>query len=124
MPKHDINIQAQIQYLHNHSNPSERRFVYAYTITISNRGEAAAQLISRYWKIRDANNRIREVEGAGVVGEQPRIVPGAAYTYTSSAILETETGTMEGHYVMQSDDGESFKAIIPTFALVPAHAIH
>jgi ApaG protein len=124
MPQNNIRIYVKTQFIERYSEATAHRFVYAYTITISNQGQRASQLISRYWRIKDARDKIQEVEGLGVVGEQPRILAGNDFTYTSNAILETETGTMEGYYFMQYDDGETFKAPIPTFVLAPAHAIH
>lgn len=119
-----IKISVKTKFIKEYSDSLSHRYIYAYTITITNQGPQAAQLISRYWKITDSNNQIQEVQGLGVVGQQPRIAPGADYTYTSNAILETETGTMEGYYHMQCDNGETFEAVIPTFTLIPAHAIH
>jgi len=119
-----INVRVQTTYIAAQSVPQQQRFVYAYTITISNRGEIPAQLISRHWRISDANDNLQEVKGMGVVGEQPHIAPGESYTYTSGVVLETETGIMEGTYHMRADDGELFDAPIPAFALVPPHAIH
>lgn len=103
---------------------AQERYVYSYTITIANEGDEPAQLISRHWLIRDAKDNLQEVQGVGVVGEQPHIVPGESYTYTSGVVLETETGIMEGTYQMRADSGETFDAQIPTFALVPPHAMH
>ncbi len=119
-----INVQVQTTYIAAQSIPQQQRFVYAYTITISNQGEIPAQLISRHWRISDANDNLQEVKGMGVVGEQPLIAPGKSYTYTSGVVLETETGIMEGSYQMRDDNGECFDAPIPAFALVPPHAIH
>lgn len=119
-----INVQVQTSYIAAQSVPQQQRFVYAYTITISNQGEIPAQLISRHWRISDANDNLQEVKGMGVVGEQPLIAPGKSYTYTSGVVLETETGIMEGSYQMRDDNGELFDAAIPAFALVPPHAIH
>ncbi len=119
-----INVQVQTTYIAAQSIPQQQRFVYSYTITISNWGEVPAQLISRHWRISDANDNLQEVKGMGVVGEQPLIAPGKSYTYTSGVVLETETGIMEGSYQMRDDNGECFDAPIPAFALVPPHAIH
>lgn len=120
----DIQILVLTQYIEAQSVPVERRYVYSYTITIANKGGAPAQLISRHWRITDANEKLQEVQGLGVVGEQPHLKPGESYTYTSGVILETETGIMEGTYHMRTDDGAMFDAPIPTFALVPPHAVH
>ncbi|MBX2809579.1 MAG: Co2+/Mg2+ efflux protein ApaG [Cellvibrionaceae bacterium] len=101
-----------------------QRFVFSYTVTIENRGEHAAQLLERHWLITDANNTVQDVRGAGVVGEQPRIVAGAGFTYSSHALLATPAGTMEGSYTMQTDQGERFTVPIPLFMLGGLHALH
>jgi len=119
-----IAVSVKTSYVAAQSVPQQQRYVYAYTITIANAGDLAAQLISRHWRITDANEHLQEVKGMGVIGEQPLIAPGESYTYTSGVILETETGLMEGTYQMRADDGELFDAPIPTFALVPPHAMH
>lgn len=119
-----MNVNVQTTYMAAQSVPQQQRFVYAYTITISNLGEIPAQLLSRHWRISDANDNLQEVKGMGVVGEQPLIAPGESYTYTSGVVLETETGIMEGSYQMRANNGELFDAAIPAFALVPPHAIH
>jgi ApaG protein len=120
---HKILVSVKTNYLADQTLPRQR-YVYSYTITIANEGDEAAQLISRHWLIRDAKDNLQEVQGIGVIGEQPHIVPGASYTYTSGVVLETETGMMEGSYQMRADSGETFDAEIPTFALVPPHAVH
>lgn len=120
----DIQVLVRTNYIEAQSIPLEHRYVYSYTITIENNSAEPAQLISRHWRITDANEKLQEVQGMGVVGEQPHIKPGESYTYTSGVILETETGIMEGTYHMRADDGAMFDAAIPTFALVPPHAIH
>ncbi|WP_439133244.1 Co2+/Mg2+ efflux protein ApaG [Pseudomaricurvus sp.] len=119
-----IRITIQTRYLPEQSQPSQKKFVFAYTITILNEGDETAQLISRRWKITDANSEIQEVAGIGVVGEQPILAPGEEYTYTSGSVLETETGTMEGSYQMRNDSGDLFDVAIPAFALVPPHRLH
>lgn len=119
-----IHVSVKTTYIAAQSQPVEQRYVYAYTITIANQGEETAQLVSRHWRITDANDKLQEVQGIGVVGEQPVIEPGKSYTYTSGVILETETGIMEGTYHMRGNDGAMFDATIPTFALVPPHAMH
>lgn len=120
----EINVSVKCTYIPEQSRPDQNRYVYAYTITISNHGERPAQLISRHWLITDANDDLQEVKGDGVVGDQPRLKPGEDYTYTSGAVLATQTGTMQGSYQMRTDDGESFDTSIPLFALVPPQAIH
>ncbi len=119
-----IDITIRTSYIAAQSRPEIKRFVYSYTITITNHSDSNAQLISRHWRIKDANENLQEVRGLGVVGEQPHLAAGESYTYTSGVILETETGMMEGSYQMRRDDGSTFDAPIPMFALVPPHAIH
>lgn len=119
-----IVVAVETNYLEDQSRPEDRRYVYAYTIDISNQTAETVQLISRHWVITDANDEIQEVSGMGVIGEQPYITPGNSHSYTSGVVLETEFGTMEGSYQMRKIDGSLFEAPIPTFALVPPHAIH
>ena len=122
-PKIDIGIKTR--FIPDQSAPDEARFVFAYTITITNQGDVAAQLISRHWIITDANNEVQEVQGVGVIGQQPLLNPGDSYTYTSGVILATDTGTMSGSYQMRTpDDGLEFDAEIPIFGLVTPHKLH
>lgn len=120
----DIQIDVVTRYLADQSAPAENRFVFAYTITISNNGSEPVRLISRHWRITDANNRVQEVRGDGVVGEQPLIAPGANYRYTSGAMLETAVGTMEGSYAMISASGQGFNAPISVFSLAQPGSLH
>lgn len=124
MNSKDIKVKAVSEYLSDQSRPEAKQYVYTYTISITNQGDSPAQLISRHWFITDENQHIREVQGIGVVGEQPLIEPGESYTYSSGVVLETRSGLMNGTYTMQTPDGELFIAPIPTFALVHAHALH
>lgn len=119
-----IEIKVRPNYLAQQSQPEQGRYVYAYTITIANRGDAAARLIGRHWVISDEREEKKEVRGIGVVGEQPYLPPGKSYTYTSGVVLETETGIMQGSYQMKTDTGRLFDVVIPAFALVPPYAIH
>ncbi|WP_185235528.1 Co2+/Mg2+ efflux protein ApaG [Teredinibacter franksiae] len=119
-----MKVSVTSQYLQVQSKPLESKYVFAYTVSIENDSDEAAKLVSRYWQITDANNQIQEVTGVGVVGDQPRLEPGETYTYTSGAVLETTTGTMQGHYVMMRDNGSKFEADIPTFALIQPQALH
>lgn len=112
-----IRVEAISCYLEDQSQPSERRFVFAYTINIYNAGRDTAQLLTRQWLITDADGRVQEVQGDGVIGEQPHIKPGETHTYSSGAVLETPVGTMEGRYGMRSTDGVKFDAGIPVFSL-------
>ena len=113
----DIRIQVATNYVDDQSEPDSDRYVFAYTITISNDGDVAAQLISRHWIITDANGKVQEVNGDGVVGEQPHLNPGEEFRYSSGAVLETPVGAMQGLYRMEADDGVSFDAPIAPFTL-------
>jgi len=112
-----VRVTAKVMYLHEQSSAAARRYVFSYTITIENLGSENVQLMTRHWLITDADGRLQEVNGDGVIGEQPIIRPGEAHTYTSGAILETPVGTMEGSYGMVSAGGISFDAHIPVFRL-------
>jgi ApaG protein len=112
-----IRVEAHAYYLAEQSDPNEARFVFGYTINIHNDGSRPAQLLTRHWLITDANGRVQEVHGDGVVGEQPEIFPGKTHTYTSGALLETPVGTMEGRYGMVSEAEGNFDTPIPVFRL-------
>ena len=113
----DIRVAVEPHFLDDQSEPEENRYFWAYRVVIENNGSEPMQLLSRYWRITDARGRIREVRGAGVVGEQPVIPPGKAFEYTSGAPLETASGFMTGTYQMRAESGESFDIGIPMFAL-------
>jgi ApaG protein len=117
-------VQVEATYLPERSSPTELRYLFAYRIRILNRGEETAQLMDRYWLITDGNGETEEVEGPGVVGNQPVLGPGEAFEYTSFCPLPTEVGTMEGHYRMQRDSGEVFLAEVPRFTLALPHAVN
>ena len=121
---YDIDVQVETTYIAEHSEPDEDRFVFAYTITLVNRGSVTAQLISRHWYITDAEDRTEEVEGEGVVGEQPILKPGEGFRYTSGAVIETPVGTMHGTYQMIAEDGREFDATIPRFVLSAPRTLH
>lgn len=112
-----IRVQVATTYLDEQSSPSEQRYVFSYTITIRNEGQRAAKLLTRHWIITDANGRVKEVRGEGVVGEQPHLEPGQGFRYSSGAVLETPVGTMEGSYQMVDAEGRHFDAPIPRFRL-------
>ena len=122
--KHQIEIDVRTAYLPGQSAPEEDRYVFAYTVTITNSGMVPARLMTRHWIITDANDRIREVQGEGVVGEQPYLLPGTSFQYTSGTILETPVGTMKGSYQMIADDGTEFDAEIPSFTLSIPRTLH
>ena len=121
---YDIEVTVATRFLDDQSAPRENRFVFAYTVDIRNRGLVPAKLLSRPWVITDANGKVQEVRGEGVVGEQPRVVPGEAFQYTSGAVLETAFGTMRGAYLMLADDGTRFDAPIPEFVLTVPRTLH
>jgi len=119
-----ITVAAQSFYLEEQSSPERERYVFAYTVLIQNQGNIAAKLLSRHWVITDANGKIEEVRGEGVVGEQPYLRPGEGFQYTSGAILETMMGSMKGSYQMLADDGVTFDADIPPFVLSIPRTLH
>lgn len=119
-----IRVMVEPFYIEDQSVPEENRYVFAYTVNIQNLGQIAAKLISRHWIITDANGKIQEVKGQGVVGEQPYLRPGEAFRYTSGAVLDTAVGTMRGSYQMVSDDGSRFDAEIPAFTLSVPRTLH
>ena len=117
MPQHQFAVQVRPEYLPAQSSPMENAYVFSYTITISNIGSVAAQLISRHWEIEDAFGDIQVVDGLGVVGHQPLLQPGEAFQYVSSARLHTAMGIMSGHYVCVGVDGHRFEVPVATFVL-------
>lgn len=122
--KNRILIKAATDYIEAQSSPAIDRYVFAYTITIKNLGTVPAKLIRRHWLITDANGKVQEVRGEGVVGEQPRLLPGEYFRYTSAAMIETPVGVMRGNYQMISDEGEAFDAEIPEFTLSIPRTLH
>ena len=112
-----INIKVKTDYIEDQSYPSESKYVFSYTVSIKNEGKIPAKLISRQWIITDANGKIEEVTGLGVVGEQPRLKVDEIFEYTSGTIINTPVGTMHGTYQMVADNGYEFDAIIPLFSL-------
>ena len=119
-----IRIRAEPQYDPTRSNPAESLWFYVYTITIHNEGTETVQLISRHWVITDEEDRVEEVRGPGVVGEQPVLPPGESFSYTSGCPLKTSTGFMHGTYQMTTRDGEKFDAEIAPFTLSEPLAVN
>ena len=117
MPKYQFDVEVLPEYLPEQSAPDTGVFSFAYTITITNAGDAPGQLISRHWIISDARGHTEEVKGLGVVGQQPLLKPGESFQYTSGCPLRTPTGTMHGHYHCVGEDGEAFEVPIPLFLL-------
>ena len=117
MPKYQFSCAVVPQYMPDQSSPDDAVYGFAYTVTITNTGEVAAQLVSRHWVIVDANGQLEEVKGLGVVGHQPLLKPGESFQYTSGSRLRTPSGTMHGSYFFVAEDGERFEAAIPMFVL-------
>ncbi|HRC59823.1 protein associated with Co2+ and Mg2+ efflux [Candidatus Propionivibrio aalborgensis] len=122
--KYQIAVSAVPQFIADQSDPTKENYVFAYTITIENVGTVPAQLISRHWIITDANARVQEVRGLGVVGHQPLLQPGEKFEYTSGCQLDTPVGTMRGSYQMTAEDGTQFEAVIPEFTLAIPRVLH
>jgi ApaG protein len=122
--KNKILVEATPFFIAEQSAPEKHRYVFAYTITITNEGTVPAQLLNRHWLITDSNGKIQEVRGDGVIGEQPYLKPGEKFRYTSGAVLETPVGTMQGQYTMHPDEGENFNANIPQFTLSIPRTLH
>ena len=112
-----IRVEVETSYVDEQSDPDERRYVFSYTITIRNEGAVPARLLTRHWIITDANGKVQEVRGDGVVGEQPHLKPGQGFRYSSGAVLETPVGAMQGSYEMIDDAGQRFDAPIQPFRL-------
>jgi ApaG protein len=119
-----IRITVKPAYWPERSSPEAGQFAFMYTVEISNQGPLPAQLKSRHWLITDANGRVEEVRGEGVVGKQPRLLPGEKFEYTSWAMLRTPFGSMRGTYFMVRPDGTRFEARITEFPLTQPHALH
>ena len=119
-----ISVSSEVSYISSQSDPLKNKFVFAYTITISNHGNLSARLIDRHWIITDSTGKVEEVKGEGVIGEKPDLKPGESFRYTSGSMLETPTGSMEGSYGMRAEDGTVFKASIPLFTLSKPNSLH
>lgn len=119
----DVQVVVRTSYVPAQSQPPEQ-YVFAYEITITNNGATAAQLLNRHWIITNGKGEVEEVQGPGVVGQQPRLAPGESFTYTSGAILETPVGSMQGSYEFCTDDGKRFDVPIQLFSLRVAELVH
>ena len=122
--KYAIRIAAQSRFLPEQSNPDQGVFAFAYTMTITNAGDVPSQLISRHGLIEDANGRVKEVKGLGVVGHQPLLRPGQSFEYTSGSQIDTPTGRMQGSYFFVAEDGTRFDAPIAEFDLTMPRTLH
>ena len=123
-PRYQVDVSVATRYLPEQSQPDQERYAFAYTVTIVNNGQLPAKLLSRHWLITDGNGRVQEVRGAGVVGQQPQIAPGASHSYSSGTLLATRVGTMQGSYQMLAEDGHHFDAVIAPFRLAMPGALH
>jgi ApaG protein len=122
--RYEITVSPKATYVEDQSDPSKDQYVFAYTITLTNTGTVPAQLISRHWLITDANSKVIEVKGLGVIGQQPMLKPGESFEYASGTHLETAVGTMQGTYQMMAEDGHTFDAPIPLFTLSVPRILH
>lgn len=122
--RYRIKVSVRSDYLPEQSQAQQRRYAFAYTVTIENQGTESAQLLDRHWIITDTDGRVQEVRGEGVVGEKPHLKPGQSFRYTSGTLLETPVGSMHGSYGMVAADGTRFNAEIPPFSLATPHSLH
>jgi ApaG protein len=122
--RYEITVVPTASFLAEQSDPAKNQYVFSYTIKITNSGDITAQLISRHWYITDADHKVQEVKGVGVVGQQPLLKPGESFEYTSGASIPTAVGTMRGTYQMRAEDGQTFDATIPPFTLSVPRTLH
>lgn len=122
--RYQIDVSVVTRYLPEQSEPEQKRFAFAYTVTVSNNGELPAKLLTRHWVITDGDGRVQEVRGAGVIGQQPLIAAGASHTYSSGTVMTTQVGFMQGSYQMLAEDGKRFDALIAPFRLAVPGSLH
>jgi len=122
--RYEVTVEPVARFLADQSDPAKNQYVFTYTITITNTGDVAAQLLGRHWIITDADHKVQEVKGLGVVGQQPLLQPGESFEYTSGASIPTSVGTMQGSYQMLAADGKAFDAPIPPFTLSVPRTLH
>jgi ApaG protein len=122
--RNEMTVTPVARFLADQSDPAKNQYVFSYTITITNTGDVAAQLLSRHWIITDADHKVQEVKGLGVVGQQPLLKPGESFEYTSGVSIPTNVGTMQGNYQMMAEDGKAFDAPIPLFTLSVPRTLH
>ena len=120
----NVRVEVESQYAPNHSQPFQEVWTFHYTVKISNEGDDTVQLLSRHWIITDGNGKVEEVQGPGVVGEQPVLAPGESFTYTSGCRLQTSSGVMRGTYSMVTESGEHFDVEIAPFMLREPYTVH
>ena len=121
---HSVSIAVKTEYLPQHPKTKDNKFAFAYHISITNNHDETLQLMRRHWLITDGNGKKVEVDGEGVVGDQPRIESGQSYQYSSGALLDTPVGTMEGHYDMENQQGQVIKAFVSRFTLAKPNSIN
>ena len=122
--KYQITVRARTLFVPEQSDADAGRYVFAYTMSITNTGSVGAQLVSRHWIITDATDQVQEVRGMGVIGEQPFLRPSECFEYTSGTAIATPVGTMRGSYQMVAEDGTQFDAEIPEFTLSMPRVLH
>ena len=122
--RYEVTVEPVARFLADQSDPAKNQYAFTYTITITNTGDVAAQLLGRHWIITDADHKVQEVKGLGVVGQQPLLQPGESFEYTSGASIPTNVGTMHGTYQMLAADGKAFDAPIPLFTLSVPRTLH
>ena len=122
--KYDITVSTCSEFIADHSDADNQQYAFLYKITIENKGTIGAQLVTRHWQITDANEKLQEIHGEGVVGEQPFLKPGESFSYTSNALLETPVGIMRGNYGMLAEDGTHFNAKVKEFTLSIPRTLH
>jgi len=124
MSAYEFTVTVRTQYLEEQSEPDRGNYVFAYSVSIRNTGQVPAQLIARHWIIKDANDRVEEVKGLGVVGHQPLLKPGEQFDYTSGTSLKTPQGSMSGAYFCVAEDGTRCEAPVPEFVLTLPRTLH
>jgi len=122
--RYEMTVEPKARFIAEQSDPAKNQYFFTYTITITNTGDVEAQLLSRHWIITDADHKVQEVKGLGVVGQQPMLKPGESFEYTSGASIPTAVGTMQGSYQMMATDGKAFDAPIPLFTLSVPRTLH
>jgi ApaG protein len=120
-----VKISVTTNYLPDYSSPAQQHYVFAYKITIENNSEFTVKLLRRHWHIYDSNGVVREVEGEGVVGQQPVLEPNESHQYVSGCNLKTGIGKMKGTYLMERQvDGKQFSVNIPEFILIVPYKLN